>query len=350
MPTSSPTTLTAPQLITLENNNGMRLTISQRGATLVSWWAPDRYGRLIDVLLGYPDAASYDNNACYFGSIVGRWGNRIAKARFTLDGVEYILDANEGDNQLHGGSKGFHQALWQIDQHDKQQVVFSLTSPAGECGFPGKVQVKVHYRLTDDGSLSIDYEASTDAPTPLNLTSHPYFNLHGGDSCIRDHQVRIDADHYLAIDAELIPVDKVSVSGSAFDFRHAAPVGPRLHWPDQQVALVGGFDHCYCLRDNPQKALREVARVYDPASGRELTVSTTATGLQFYSGNGLTGIKGRAARPYMAYDGFCMEAQAWPNQMNGPDAEAVILRPGQTYRQTTVYRLGVQDIDALNVS
>lgn len=327
----------------------MRLLVSQRGATMVSWWAPDRYGRFIDVLLGYRDSASYDNNACYFGSLVGRWGNRIAKARFTLDGTTYQLDANEGANQLHGGRHGFHQALWHVVHHDASCVEFTLDSPAGESGFPGNVAVTVRYTLSDDGSLSIDYQATTDAPTPLNLTSHPYFNLHGGDTGIRDHLVRIDADQYLAIDAELIPTHKTPVAGTAFDFRHAAPIGSRLAWPDEQVTLVGGFDHCYCLHDNPQKTLREVARVYDPTSGRELTVSTTETGLQFYSGNGLAGVKGRGARPYEQYDGFCMEAQAYPDQVNGPHAEAVILRPGHVYRQTTVYRMGVHDIDALAI-
>lgn len=339
-----------PQQFVLHNTNGMRVAISQRGATLVSWWSPDRYGRVNDILLGYADSQGYEHNTCYFGSLVGRWGNRIAKARFTLDDVTYQLDANEGANQLHGGSKGFHQALWEIVQHEEDKLVLALTSPAGESGYPGNVRVNVCYTLSDDGSLGIDYTATTDAPTPLNLTSHPYFNLQGGGAGILDHQVRIDADHYLSVDKELIPVATTPVAGTAFDFRHPAPVGCRLDWPDKQLVDVGGFDHCYCLRENPGKQLREVAKVYDPTSGRELTVSTTEPGLQFYSGNGLSGVAGRNTTPYAKYAGFCMEAQAYPNQVNGPDAEAVILRPGQVYRQTTVYRVGIQDIDTLGVA
>lgn len=335
----TPTFDPAAEWHTLRNARGMRVTISTRGATLVSWWAPGRDGRLADVLLGFPDAAGYLDNAPYFGAQVGRVANRIAGARFTLDDRLYRLDRNDGDNQLHGGAHGFHQATWSAAPH-AGGLLFRLHSPAGQGGYPGNVDVSVLYRLDDDGALSIEYEAGTDAATPLALTSHPYFNLNGGASGIGDHLLRIDADEYLPVGPDLVPSGRSGVTGSAFDFREPAPIGARLGRLDPQVAQAGGFDHCFCLRD-AAGALRAVAYVIDPASGRQLTVSTTEPGLQFYSGNFLAGVQGRAPAPYAAHDGFCLEAQTLPNQVNGPDAEAVILRPGRVYRQTTVYRLAV---------
>lgn len=337
------------KLLTLRNSNGMEIHFSERGGSMVSWLAPDRYGKHADILLGWRNKQDYANNTCYFGSLVGRWANRIENAQFNLDGQHYTLHANEGNHQLHGGPDGFHQVLWEVKHHDDSTLVLHHYSKAGAGGFPGNVDVQVSYTLDNDGNLSIQYEASTDAPTPVNLTSHPYFNLSGGETDIGDHQLWIDADSYLATDDALIPVEQIQIAGTAFDFRHAAPIGPRLKWPDKHIAQTGGFDHCFCLSSQTTGTLRPVARVYDPSSGRELTVSTTESALQFYSGNGLGGVQGRNKQPYATYDGLCLEAQAWPNQVNGPNAEAVILRPGQTYRQTTVYRVGVQDIDALTI-
>lgn len=337
-------------LYTLQNTHGMRVLISDRGATLISWWAPDRYGREADILLGYAGGDEYVDNEAYFGSVIGRWGNRIANGRFTLDGVDYRIDRNEGAHHLHGGDGGFHRMPWQV-QTDPEGLRMTLASPDGTAGFPGNVLASVWYRLDDDGQLRIDYAATTDAPTPINLTSHGYFNLNGGSGDICDHILSIDADAYLQVDRSLIPEKVANVAGSAFDFRAPAPIGPRLAWPDEQLKLAGGFDHCYCLRDDSGDAdetgrraqpLRDVATVYDPGSGRELTVSTTENGLQFYSGNFLNGVQGRATRPYAMYDGFCLEAQAYPDQVNMPEQEAVILRPGQVYRQTTAYRLRVR--------
>ncbi len=337
-------------LYTLRNAHDMRVVISDRGATLISWWVPDRYGREADVLLGYAGSEGYLANPAYFGGVIGRWGNRIANGRFTLDGVDYQIDRNEGDNHLHGGEGGFHLMPWQV-QTDPEGLRMTLASPHGAAGFPGNVLVSVLYRLDDDGRLCIDYTATTDAPTPLNLTSHGYFNLNGGAGDICDHILSIDADAYLQVDRRLIPEKLAKVAGSAFDFRQPAPIGPRLAWPDEQLKVAGGFDHCYCLRrENGDIAdpgrrvqpLRDVATVYDPGSGRELTVSTTENGLQFYSGNFLQGVQGRAPQPYAMHDGFCLEAQAYPDQVNTPEREAVILRPGQVYRQTTAYRLSVR--------
>ncbi|KAF3996863.1 aldose epimerase family protein [Glaciimonas immobilis] len=345
LPVSSTKTATGEILYTLRNASDMRVVISNRGGTLISWHAPDRYGRIADVLLGYPDTKGYVTNLPFFGGLIGRWANRIADGHFMLDGADFLVDRNNGTNHLHGGDAGFHLALWDVHV-DNNGLRLRHTSKDGEAGFPGNLQVEVRYRLDEEGELTIDYQAITDAPTPVNLTSHAYFNLNGGCSDISDHMLSIDADYFLKVDQRLIPTERAEVAGSTFDFRQPSLIGPRLASSDAQLGLAGGFDHCYCLHWNEgmmHGALREVAQVYDPGSGRALTVATTETGLQFYSGNFLDGVVGRGAQPYAVHDGFCLEAQAFPDQINGPDAEAVILRPGQIYRQTTVYRLSVRD-------
>lgn len=343
-PIATPPLRTADQLFTLRNANDMRLTISERGAALVSWWAPDRYGKVADVLLGYRDAEGYADNSAYFGAVIGRWANRIARGRFMLDGAPVQAAVNDRGNHLHGGDTGFHKARWKLSASDAG-VSLRLSSPDGDGGFPGKLDVRVHYRLDDEGRLTIDFEAVADAPTPVNLTAHPYFNLNGGSADVGDHMLQIDADFYLETDPGGIPVGVAAVAGTPFDFRQPAAIGPRLGWPDAQIRLAGGFDHCYCVKPHAMGRtgpLREVARVVDPGSGRRLQVSTTEPGLQFYSGNRLDGVHGRAGRPYARHDGFCLEAHAYPDQLNGQCASAVILRPGQVYRQTTVYRLSLQ--------
>ncbi|WP_233837049.1 aldose epimerase family protein [Paraburkholderia sp. ZP32-5] len=337
------------RLYTLRNAHGMKVAISDLGATLVSWHAPDRAGRLGDILLGHDTPDEYVAATTYMGGLVGRWANRIADARFSLDGIEYTLDRNEGPNLLHGGTVGFHRQLWDVSE-DNGALLMRLESPEGDAGFPGHVSVQVRYSLDDDGTLTIDYEAITDAPTPLNLTSHPYFNLTGhAGTDIRGHMLSIDADRFFEVDAALIPCNLAEVAGNAFDFRQSAPIGARLDWPHAQLAVAGGFDHCYVLRDaenagvgqsTPQ--LREVARTYDPSSGRELTVSTDQRGLQFYSGNALNGNAGRGGVRYQRYAGLCLEAAGFPNEVNMPEQEQVIVRPGNTYRQITAYRVDVR--------
>ncbi|CAH2900095.1 MAG: D-xylose-specific 1-epimerase (mutarotase) [uncultured Paraburkholderia sp.] len=332
-------------LFTLRNAHGMKVAISNLGGTLVSWHAPDRAGRLDDILLGHDTPAQYVAATTYMGGLIGRWANRIADARFTLDEIEYTLDRNEGTKLLHGGSVGFHRSIWDVSE-DNGSLLMRLESPEGDAGFPGSVTTQVRYTLDDDGTLTIEYEAMTDAATPLNLTSHSYFNLTGRPGTdIRGHMLSIDADQFFEVDAAMIPTRPADVAGNAFDFRQSAPIGARLDWPHVQLVQAGGFDHCYVLRNAAGGSgnMREVACLYDPGSGRELTVSTDQRGLQFYSGNWLKGEAGRGGVVYQAHAGLCLEAGGFPNQVNMPaEQEDVILRPGDTYRQVTAYRVGVR--------
>jgi aldose 1-epimerase len=225
-------------------------------------------------------------------------------------------------------------------------LVFTHESPEGDAGFPGKVVATVRYSLDDDGALTIQYDAIADAPTPLNMTNHAYFNLSGdaspGSFDIRGHVIAIHADTFFETDDALIPVTRANVAGNAFDFRAGAPIGARLDWPDSRIARAGGFDHCYVLAAPDEGIVRKAAVLYDPASGRELTVMTDAAGLQFYTGNHLEGVPGREGKPYRIHAGLCLEAGAFPNQINMPDASRVVLRPGERYSQTTRYRIGVR--------
>jgi aldose 1-epimerase len=322
---------------TLRNATGMSLDIGDLGATLLSWIAPDRNGRFNDILLGHAEAGQYVQGDAYLGAIVGRWANRIRGGQFRLDGIDYRLDRNDGPNHLHGGPEGFHQSVWQVEP-DGDALHLQLVSPEGEGGFPGELSVDVRYRLDDDGTLAIDYEAQSNAPTPVNLTAHPFFNLNPRHQDIRDYMLWIDADQFLSVDDCNIPIAREMVAGTAFDFRHAAPLGARLHWPHRQLALAGGFNHCYCLRTAPNEP-HAVAQVVDPASGRRLTVSTDQPGLQLYSGHRLGGVPNRDGGRYAPFAGFALEAQAFPDQINSAEAEAVVLRPGDTYRQRTRYRV-----------
>lgn len=324
---------------TLRNAQDMRVDISDLGASLLSWYAPDRQGRLDDVLLGHAQPASYAAGQGYLGAAIGRWANRIRRGAFELDGVSYRLDRNQNGHHLHGGAEGFHQALWQVDT-DGEGLLLSLSSADGEGGFPGNLEVQLRYRLEDNGTLSLDYQARSDQPTPINLTVHPYFNLGGGRGDIRDHLLWIDAGEFLAVDAGMIPVGREAVAGSAFDFRHPAPLGSRLNWPHPQLRIAGGFDHCYCLAE-AHGLPRKVAEARDPASGRRLSVVTDQPGLQLYTGQHLAGSPDRHGGFHAAFAGFCLEAQTFPDQINSASAECCVLRPGNLYRQRTSYRLDV---------
>ncbi|MCI1044409.1 galactose mutarotase [Caballeronia zhejiangensis] len=324
---------------TLRNASGMSVDISDLGATLVSWLAPDRDGHLANVLLGHDMPDDYRNGSAFMGAIIGRWANRIRDARFVLDGIAHQAERNEGANLLHGGSAGFHRQMWRV-QAANGALVMTLQSPAGASGFPGNVDVTVRYALDDDGTLSIDYEARTDAPTPINLTNHAYFNLNDGAS-IRDHEISIASDTYFAIDATSIPIARESVGDSAFDLRAPASIGTRLDAVHPQLAIAGGFDHCYVLSDQANEP-RTVAVLFDPSSGRELSVSTDARGLQFYSGNYLEDVPARGGSRYRKQAGLCLEAGGFPNEINMQDSERAVLRPGDVYRQRTRYTLRVR--------
>ncbi|MCY0386340.1 galactose mutarotase [Robbsia sp. Bb-Pol-6] len=346
-------TLTAP--------NGVEVAISTLGATLLHWLAPDREGRLANILLGFETPADYLASDTHMGGLIGRWGNRIADARFTLDTRVYELEANDGVNSLHGGVRGFDRAVWRAERLD-DGVRMHHVSPDGDAGFPGRLTVRVDFRLDVTGALRLDYHAQCDAPTPINLTSHPYFNLAATGTAL-DHVVRIAADRILATDATGIPVALRDVMDTAFDFRRGANVRAQLEINDAATRAIHGIDHCFVLGAATDRyvPLREVASAFEPVSGRELTVSTTERGLQFYTASNLEGVDGKGGLRHRAFDAICFEAQAWPNQINGmPDgagvdtrggsaasdssraAEAVTLRPGDTYRQTTVYRTSVR--------
>ncbi|GGP25680.1 aldose epimerase family protein [Silvimonas amylolytica] len=326
-------------LYTLENAHGMRVLITDIGASLVSWFAPDRDGNVADIVLGHKDAAGYLSGAGFFGSIAGRWANRIKGARCHIDGQQHTFTANEGANLLHGGDAGFHTQRWQ-GRILGNKLQLTLTSPDGAAGFPGTLQVWIDYELSDDGTLILTYAARTDAATPVNLTNHVYFNLAGESADIRDQQLQVNASNYLAIDQESIPVGVAAVEGTPFDLRRPASLGEVLAQTHPQLAIARGLDHCYVPDGEPGK-LREVATLFDPASGRELITATTERGIQIYTGNFLEGTVGR--RTYHAHDGVCLETQAFPDQVNMPSAEEVILRPGQTYQQITTYRAAVRE-------
>jgi len=272
--------------------------------------------------------------------VVGRWANRIAGARFSLDGVEYKVDANQPPNLLHGGFTGFGHKVWSA-QHQGDSLVLTLESPAGDAGFPGTLRAQITYTFSETGALTLDYQASTDAPTPLNLTNHAYFNLSGTNANIGDHEVEIAADEFFAVDATQIPTGLQNVAGTPFDFRSAAAIGPRLAHADEQIVRAGGIDHCYLLHTSaPVTELpetRKVASVYHPLSGRELIVETTERGLQFYTGNELEGEIGKQGFAYQRHGAVCLEAGGFPNQINMEDGESVVLRPGEEYRQITRY-------------
>jgi aldose 1-epimerase len=322
---------------TLTNANGIRARISCYGATLVSLQLPDRQGKLADVALGFDTLDGYFTDHPYFGVTVGRYGNRIGGAKFTLNGVEYKLAANNGPNHLHGGIKGFDKVLWeseQIQNPDEVGVKLTYMSKDGEEGYPGNLACVVTYTLNNDDELKISYEAITDKPTVVNLTNHTYWNLAGqGNGDIRSHELMLNADKFTPVDEGLIPTGEIkSVKGSPMDFTKPMPIGSRI---DQ---VPGGYDHNYVLNRTGQ-GLSLCARVYEPTSGRVLEIYTTEPGVQFYSGNFLDGsIKGKSGKVYKKHYGFCLETQHFPDSPNQPEFPSVVLEPSQKYETVTVHR------------
>ena len=338
----------AVEVFTLTNAAGVEVKAITYGGIITSWRVPDRNGQVGDIVLGYDDAAGYiANNSPYFGAIVGRYGNRIAKAQFTLDGHVYALAANNGVNHLHGGNRGFDKELWQgeaLRGGGGAGVAFSRTSSDGEEGYPGNLKVRVTYTLTDKNELVVAYEATTDKATPVNLTQHTYFNLAGqGRGDILGHELRINADRYTPVDATLIPTGELaSVDKTPFDFRKPIAIGARIKSEHPQMQFGRGYDHNWVLaRSGPGLSL--AADVYEPKSGRTLQVRTTEPGLQFYTGNFLDGtITGKGGSVYRLRSGFCLETQHFPDSPNRPTFPSTTLRRGDTYRTRTVFATGVR--------
>ncbi len=330
---------------TLDNGRDVALKAITYGGIIVSLSAPDRDGRSGDVVLGYDDLAGYLRETPYFGAIIGRYGNRIANAQFTLDGRRYQLEANNGPNHLHGGGVGFDKVVWSatpFSRADSVGVVFRYTSADGEEGYPGNLAATVTYTLSVDGSLIFDYEATADQPTPVNLTQHSYFNLAGdGTRDVLDHVLTIDADGFTPVDSTLIPTGEIApVEGTPFDFRTPTAIGARIGAADQQLEHGGGYDHNFVLRRGGE-ALAHAAHVYEPTTGRTLDVYTTEPGLQFYSGNFLDGsLVGKSGHVYEHRYGFCLETQHYPDSPNQPAFPSTILRPGEEYRSRTVLKFG----------
>jgi aldose 1-epimerase len=325
----------AVPVFTLTGTGGAVVRIMPFGATLLSIRVPDRDGRLDDVVLGYDRLEGYLADRCFMGGVVGRYANRIRGGRFTLDGREVVLDTNDGANHLHGGRQGFHHRLFDAQPAADGSLLLRLVSADGDGGYPGRLEVSVTYALAQDNALSVDYEATTDRATPVNLTQHSYFNLAGAGS-VRDHLLTIAADAYTPVDASLIPTGAhAPVAGTPFDFTRATAVGARVGDAHEQLRHGHGYDHNFVLRGG---GLRQAARLEDPLSGRVLDVRTTEPGLHFYSGNFLGGEPaGRGGRTYAPHDGLCLETQAFPDSPNQPDFPSTIVRPGVPYRSRTVF-------------
>ena len=334
---------TPVEVFTLNNARGIEIRAMTYGAIITSIRAPDRKGARADIALGFDNLQGYLGDHPYFGAVVGRYGNRIGNARFSLNGQIYQLAANNGPNHLHGGVRGFDKYVWAAEPiAGVTGVAFTRVSPDGEEGYPGTLKVRVSYVLTDANDLEIEYQATTDKATPVNLTQHTYFNL-AGQGTILDHEVTINADRFTPVGESLIPTGVLApVEGTPMDFRRPTRVGARIDANTEQIKFGGGYDHNWVLNRRGD-GLQLAARVLDPASGRTLEVSTTEPGLQFYTGNFLDGtVKGKGGVAYARRSGLCLETQHFPDSPNKPAFPTTILPPGNTYRSKTVWRFGVQ--------
>jgi aldose 1-epimerase len=334
-------------VITLRNQNGVEIRVMTYGATILSIKTPDKSGQLDDITLGFDTFAPYVDKSPYFGAIVGRYGNRIAKGKFTLDGQTYTLATNNAPNHLHGGTKGFDKRIWKADPFQNASgvgVKMTYVSADGEEGYPGTLTAQITYTLTDNNKLIADYDATTDKATVLNLTQHTYWNLAGTKANdILGHVLMINADRYTPVDDTLIPTGELaSVEGTPFDFRTPTAIGARINQDNQQLKFGKGYDHNWVLTRQGD-GLSLAARVIEPTTGRTLEVSTTEPGIQFYSGNFLDGtLTGKGGRVYGLRSGFCLETQHFPDSPNHPNFPSTVLRPGQEYKTQTVFTFGAQ--------
>ncbi len=335
-------------LYTLKNASGMEVKITNYGGTVESVKVKDRKGKFDDVVLGFSNVEGYTAkiNTAYFGALIGRYGNRIARGTFSLDGKTYHIPTNDGPNMLHGGTVGFNKRIWEakdVSTADEPALELHYLSPDGEQGFPGNLDVTVRYSLDNKNGLHIDYYAKTDKDTVLNLTNHSYFNLRGaGSATVLTHRVSIDADRFTPINSTLIPTGKLeSVAGTPFDFRKPMDVGARIGARSEQLRLAKGYDHNFVL-NHPGDLNKVAVRVTEPTSGRVLEVFTTQPGVQFYSGNFLEGNMRGIGGVYRHRSALCLEAQHFPDSPNHPNFPTTVLHPGEEFHQTTIYRFSVE--------
>lgn len=334
------------RLFTLKNKNGMIVQITNLGGRVVSILVPDQNGQMKDVVLGYESLEGYQNsNEVYFGALIGRYGNRIKKGRFTLKGKEYKLPTNDGNNHLHGGPQGFHEVVWNADQIDSQTLKLSYLSKDGEMGYPGKLQVEVTYKLLDDNQLKIGYNAKTDQTTIINLTHHSFFNLNGaGNGKITDHILQINADQFTPINSGLIPTGELrNGKDTPFDFSKPSAIGKRINNDNQQLEYGKGYDHNWVL-NNRNDHNRKVASIYSPKSGIKMEVFTNEPGMQFYSGNFLDGSDtGKGDKVYKYRAAFCLETQHFPDSPNHDNFPSTVLKPGEKYYSTCSYKFSIAE-------
>jgi len=328
----------------LKNAQGMEVRLASYGARITSIKVPDRNGAMSDVVLGFNTVEPYRSSLKkpYLGATLGRYAGRIAQGRFTLDGVEHVLAQNNGPNHNHGGVTGFDKVVWDAKQF-RNGVQFDYTSPDGEEGYPGTLKARVTYTLTDTNELIIDYRATTDRATPVNLSNHTYFNLAGeGSDTVLNHELMIDAEEILAVDKTSVPTGKIaSVAGTPFDFRRPKPVGRDINQTNEQLANGSGYDHTFVL--NPKKEIKKpVATLYEKTSRRKLQVFTDQPGLQLYTANFLDGsLNGKSGKPYLKRSSLCLETQHFPDSPNQPKFPNTILRPGEIYKTRTIYQFSV---------
>jgi aldose 1-epimerase len=337
---------TTVDIYTLKNGKGLQVEITNYGGAVVSIRTPDRRGRMSDIALGYDDLRGYLADTAYFGALIGRYANRIAQAKFTLNGTEYQLAKNNGPNHLHGGVRGFNKVVWQArEMTHTDGVALELTylSKDKEEGYPGNLAVTATYVLSDANELRVEYTATTDKETVVNLTHHSYFNLAGsGVGDVLRHEVKINADRFTPVDETLIPTGELkAVKDTPFDFSRETAIGSRINQADNQLVLGKGYDHNFVLNKTGQE-LSLAATVYEPASGRALEMWTTEPGMQLYTGNFLDGVRGKSGKVYNRRGGFCLEAQHFPDSPNQPAFPSTALKPGERYTQTTVYKFMVR--------
>ena len=338
----------AVDMFTLTNSKGMEVSITNFGGIVVTLKVPDRNGKLDDVVLGYDQLDGYLTNKAFFGALIGRYGNRIAHGQFQLDGKTYNLPKNDGDNTLHGGMTGFNKRLWtakEVSGAKGAALELTYLSKDGEEGFPGNLSVKVVYTLTDENELRIDYSATTDKDTVVNLTNHSYFNLAGeGNGDILGHELTIHADRFTPVDQTLIPTGELrAVKGTPFDFTKSTAIGARINQDDQQLKFGRGYDHNWVLNGGIKATPAVAAEAYDPKTGRVLQVLTTEPGVQFYSGNFLDGtITGKGGKVYNLRNGFCLETQHFPDSPNHASFPSTTLKAGQKYHTTTVFKFSAR--------